>query len=109
MRKISSYSNLVKDNKNLEKTIMDVKNTCHKIQSLLKVVLGMMETKDDSIEYNINDEDVLFMSELLPEYATVVMLLKTNNSKVLVYEMITNRCQDSFENQSTTDRNKIKR
>ena len=46
------------------------------------------------------------MRELIPEYATVVMLLKTKKIKVLVYEMSTNRCQEFFENQSTTDRNK---
>ena len=56
---------------------MEVKNTCQNIQSLLEVVLGMKENKDESIQYQINDDDVPVMQEVIPEYATVAMLLKT--------------------------------
>ena len=88
---------------------MEVKNTCQNIQSLLEVVLGMKENKDETIQYKVNDDEVPVMQELIPEYTTVAMLLKTKKLKVLVYKMLTNRCQESFENQSTNDRNKTKR
>ena len=93
----------------MDKQVTELKNTCENIQSLLEVVLGMKETKDENIQYEINDDEVPVMQELIPEYATVKLLLKTNSLKVLVYQMVTNRCQEAFENQSQADRNKTKR
>ena len=100
---------LIKDNEKLENDITEVKATCEKIKSLLEVVLGMKDNQEDSIDYKINDDDVPVLAEMIPDYSTIAILLKTKHLKVLVYEMITNRCQESFESQSMTDRNKTKR
>ena len=57
---------------------MEMKNTCQNIMLLLEVVLRMKENKDEPIQYQINDDEVPVMLEVIPEYATVAMLLEKN-------------------------------
>ena len=64
----------------------------------------MKKNNDENIQYEINDNEVPVSQEVIPEYATVTMLLKTKKIKVLVCEMLTNRCQQSFDNQSNKDK-----
>ena len=54
-------------------------------------------------------QHVPVLAELILDYSTIAILLKTKQLKVLVYEMITNRCQESYESQSMTDRKNTKR
>ena len=49
---------LIKNNKNFDQKITDLKNTCQKIQSLLEVVLGMKENEYETIQYEINNDEV---------------------------------------------------
>ena len=69
---------------------------------MLEVVLWINSNVDDKSSSSKN-EDVPIMFEQVPDLKTLQITSNTKNLKMLVYEMLTNKCKESFNSQSTEE------
>ena len=69
---------------------------------MLEVLLGIKSNVDDKPPSSEN-EDVPIIFEQFPDFKTLQITLNTKHLKMLVYEMLTNKCKESFNSQSTEE------
>ena len=99
---------VIKENTSLKTQVTDLQHTCDRIESLMEVALGMKSNVDDKSPGN-DKEDVPIIYEQVPDFETLKINLNTKNLKQLVFEMLTNKCRESFDNQSPEESKKTRR
>ena len=92
---------MTNENVTLKNQVLELQNKCDEIKSMLEVLMG--------IKTNVNDkspspEDTPIVCEQVPDFKTLKVTLETKKLTTLVYEMLTNKSQESFENQSPEDK-----